>query len=569
MRSLKQDIRDLYEPSAVEAEHVLKNLHENEHDHQDQEWRKRIFRAFPRRFAHRLAREYEEIYLFENRHNANTYLLDHWERCQKRNIPLSSNDYELEQLSKKYSAEMRQFASKIHDDVEAVVSLWTFAKDYGIKPPNIYDPNITEKGILGRLWDDQWWLRQLRKAHAKNLEEEAIKLGFVHEHAGLYISEESLKRFQDQKIRNRRIISRLIAVNEQYQAFKLEDLIAKGTSNPVNRRNELMCRVCGFETIANDLDHVADFMTLSCPSRMHARHNKSGKNNVKYDGTTPPQAQKHLTTTWSRIRAKLKRDGVEMYGFRIAEPHHDGTPHWHLLVFYDQSNMQKIREVFAHYALQVDGDEKGAKKHRFKFEAIDKTKGSAIGYIAKYISKNIDGYAIDKDENGLDAKNSADRVTAWASTWGIRQFQQFGGAPVTIWRELRRTTAQTPAGILTEAYEAADAGDWAKFLITLGGPAPMRKDLPIQLAKVESQDIGKYGDPMGKKTIGLTANSITLPTRIHQWSITTMKALAENLRIQLADGNFIAVEPQDGGTDARVSAERTDICGEAALEFCQ
>ena len=74
---------------------------------------------------------------------------------------------------------------------------------------------------------------------------------------------------------------------------------------------------------------------------------------------------------------------------------------------------------------------------------------------------------------------------------------------------------------------------------------------------------------MGKKTIGLIANQITLPTRIHWWSITTVKALAENLKVQIAEGNFISVEPQDGAADARVSAERADVCGEAALEFCQ
>ena len=569
MRALKSDIRNLYAPGAVEAEQVLNMLHDREPDYRDQEWRSKIFREFPRRFAHKIARKYEEIYLFENRRKANLYLLDHWERSQKWKIPLTVNEYELEQLSKKYAYEMRQTANFIYDDVEAVVRLWGLAKNYGIKPPSLYDPNITPRGILRRLWDDQWWLRQLRKAHARNLEAEAVRSGFVHKHAGLYISDESFHLFKEQKIRNTRIISRLIAVNEQDQMFQLEDLIAKGTSNPTNRRNELMCRVFGFEAIANDYGHVADFLTLTCPSRMHAMSSRSGKSNPKYDGSTPSQAQKYLTTVWSRIRAKLNRDGVEMYGFRVAEPHQDGTPHWHLLVFSDKSNIQKIRDTFIHYALEEDGNEEGAKEHRFTFKPIDKTKGSAIGYIAKYISKNIDGYAIEKDEEGLDSKNSAERVTAWASTWGIRQFQQFGGAPVSIWRELRKTSAEIPEGILSEAYEAADNGNWAKFLMVMGGPCAIRKNLPIQLAKIESDDIGKYGDPMGKKTIGLIAGSITLPTRIHQWSITTIKNIDEKLKQFIPKNSLPVNMVQNKCTTTCWNLQALSTGGEAALEYCQ
>lgn len=564
MCALKQNIRDLYEPGAVEAEHVLRMLHEQESDHKDQAWREKIFRIFPRRFANKIAREYEEIYNFESRRNANLYLLDHWERAQIRNIPLSSSDYELEQIAKKYSDEMRQIASVITDDTHAVVRLWKLAEKYGIKPPSLYDPNTTPIGILRRLWDSQWWLRQLRKAHARNLEAEAVRLGFVHKHASLYISDESFSRYKEQKIRNRRILSRLIAINDQEQMYMLETLIEKGMSNPINRRNELMCRVFGFETIANDLNHVADFLTLTCPSRMHAMLSKGGKNNSKYDGTTPNQAQKYLTTVWSRIRAKLKRDNIEIYGFRVAEPHQDGTPHWHLLVFAHKNNIDQIRETFAHYALEEDGEEEGAKEHRFAYKPIDKTKGSAIGYIAKYISKNIDGYAIDLDEKGLDAKISAERVTAWASTWGIRQFQQFGGVPVTLWRELRRTSAEIPEGILTEAYEAADNGDWAKFLITLGGPVPARKDLPIQLAKKESEETNKYGEPRGKQIYGVESNNLIVPTRILRWRILSTKQLLREYEVKLE-----TVSAADSYSHSRHCAERIADSGEAALEFCQ
>ncbi|WP_182853070.1 hypothetical protein [Arsenophonus endosymbiont of Aleurodicus floccissimus] len=50
----------------------------------------------------------------------------------------------------------------------------------------------------------------------------------------------------------------------------------------------------------------------------------------------------------------------------------------------------------------------------------------AVGYIAKYIAKNIDGYSLDGDvdfETGKPLTEMVTAVTTWSSTWRIPQFQ--------------------------------------------------------------------------------------------------------------------------------------------------
>tara|TARA_Y100000588_G_scaffold78262_1_gene81785 strand:+ start:2609 stop:2884 length:276 start_codon:yes stop_codon:yes gene_type:complete len=79
------------------------------------------------------------------------------------------------------------------------------------------------------------------------------------------------------------------------------------------------------------------------------------------------------------------------WGFRVIEPHHDGTPHWHLLLFIGPSQANELVNTLQNYVLQEDGNERGADTRRLKIEEIDRSKSSAATYIANYISKNIDG----------------------------------------------------------------------------------------------------------------------------------------------------------------------------------
>lgn len=424
---------------------------------------------------------------------------------------------------------LRQFAKRKADanaripragltDAEHFAQLVQEVAKLGIQAPIPGDRGKLLVGCLARLEDERWIRGALRRIVTRECERRARDAGQVHKFAGIYASHEAVDRRRRQRRRTRELLACMEAVNELGQSFTLDQLQDVSISNPRIRRSELMARIAGFELIAKELGHVAEFYTLSCPSRMHCRHARTGTPVARYDGTAPDEAHRYLGKQWQKIRAKLHRDGIRIYGIRVVEPHHDGTPHWHLLLFMEPADRVRVRLIVKHYALEVDGDEPGAAHHRFKVEPIDPRKGSAAAYVAKYISKNIDGYQLDTDTHGTKAEQAAERIEAWASTWRIRQFQQIGGPPVSVWRELRRADT-APDGILEEARQAADNGEWAEFVRLMRGPQAQRALQPVELARAWSDEPGRYGEPRGYMTFGVRAGDSTLSTRINVWQI--------------------------------------------------
>lgn len=411
------------------------------------------------------------------------------------------------------------------------------ALQFNVTPPHwerVTKKYASEQDIapaVMRMFNETWWRGRLRRIAAAWREHLQIAVGNVSKKKHAYASKTCVAEWREQKRRTREFLKGLELEDEDGNRISLIEKYDGSVANPAIRRCELMTRIRGFENICNELGYMGEFYTLTAPSKYHAT-TKAGYRNHKWNGANPSDTQGYLTSLWARIRAKLHREDIRIFGIRVAEPHHDATPHWHMLMFMLPEHAERVRTVIRDYAWQEDGNELSsdkARKARFHAEAIDPEKGSATGYVAKYISKNIDGYALDgetDDESGELLKDTAPAVSAWAARWHIRQFQFIGGAPVTVYRELRRMADTEAAhGLSVEfaaVHDAADAGDWAGYVNAQGGAFVRRDDLQVRTLYETRTEFNQYGEEtvcirgVYDSTVG--AGSPVL-TRLTQWTI--------------------------------------------------
>jgi hypothetical protein len=472
-------------------------------------------------------------------------------------LNLTASTEELRESAQRFASRCRNARQAARTLAEAHGRCSAIVERYRLTPPPA-KPDSLEPN-LNRMCCNGWWFRKIQTLRLRTLEKIARNIELVSRCRSIYASDHIVKLKRWQKEQNRLYLSSSYLTNEKGESFSLQELADRSVSNPAIRRAELMVRAKGFEIVAELVGHIGEFYTLTTPSRMHAcRHD--GAPNPGYDGTSPREAHEYLTHLWALIRAELHRQDIRPYGFRVVEPHHDGTPHWHLLLFMPQEHRDMVRDVMRRYALADNGDEPGAAQHRFKAVAIDPAKGSAAGYIAKYIAKNIDGYALDQDLHGKPANLAAEHITAWATTWGIRQFQQIGGPSVTVWRQLRRLAA-VEDGELENIRQSATASDWAAYTLAQGGPEMPRRSHPIQpfyaLTRRLDTDTGeiylvvqgRYGDASPQRVAGLTCRGVAYDTRKHFWTLSLGVTESETRRSRTHGGDpATAGKPHGYGT---------------------
>ena len=475
--------------------------------------RHKIFARYTEEFGAQLAQLYSERYRLHGRSAANYWLDERHAGFSQTRFDLALDESRIKRVAEEAARAGRAaFARGDSAATEVAASLCT---RYRVPPPRCQHTN----GVAARLKCSQWWRRNLRREHGMLFEGQARACGLVSGKRGHYASDATVARRIEQRTNARHLLQFLRASNETGAQLPLVEIFRRSESNPAVRRAALSARVAGFELIAKEYGYIALFYTITCPSRMHARLDGPGIPNPRFDGTTPQQSQRYLCRQFQKVRAKWARLGIQPFGLRICEPHRDGTPHWHLLLYVLPQHAPGLTDVLRHYALEVDPDEPGAHQHRMKVTRIDPAKGSAAGYVMKYISKHLDGHGLALDQHGIAIERAIRRVDAWASTWRIRQFQQIGGPSVGPWRELRRLLTAVDDVEIEAARVAADTGDWARYFEVQGGPSVRARDMPIHVLRVWSDTPGRYGEPKGYMTRGVIAGRRTVPTRLHNWEI--------------------------------------------------
>jgi hypothetical protein len=475
-------------------------------------------------------------------------------------IPFDVTHYNCLDIVKRFGA-----ISKDNDGFFSAAS--AFVKYLGFKLPKYQDLN----GLFLRLLGVDFWASRISKKNkraANNRKLESLEIK-----SGQFISKDALQDYRDGQEASYRYLSTHSVITPDGDRVSLLHRFEHSRSNPDIRNGEMMLQLRGVLDFAtNDLGYENYFWTVTCPSKYH-RYLKNGHPNPKWQHYFPDDSAEYHQKLWSRFRAACGRRGLRPMGFRVNEPHDNSCYHRHYIIACDPAHSAAIHKLMSQYALQMDGDEKGAAPFdscdhldqryykledgevlwsdfkeegylpssgaRFNSKYIDPAKGDAAGYVAKYVSKNL-GLKVGEGEKSLDFASYGELVTAQARLYGIRQFSFSGVPPIGHWREVfsmpQSVVDASDNEVLHALKQATNNKDIVSFI-------KIQKVNDIKFHNIEVEN--RYQET-AKKVKGLVINGEVILTRLKDWSI------VRNSDLDNADEECVSV-------DAALNIARADI----------
>lgn len=307
-------------------------------------------------------------------------------------------------------------------------------------------------------------------------------------------------------------------VSDGERTVKLADCIRTAE----HRYSELYTLVKGQESYFTSQGRVALFVTLTTPAEYHPSPSH-GRN--QWDGSSVRDSHQWFNDNWQCMRADLAKHGIRLDGFRVTEPHKDGSEHWHLMTYVKKSQLATIKSTFLDYF--------GHSEHSVKFKAdfsknVEEKKATAASYMLKYLIKTINSGAAEGTSAANDQlfSSEADAADAWRSAWGIRGFQFFGVlfGKQTLWRELRRLEQQPEEKDALTLWRAARGGRAHLFIACIKEQEPALATLREVITEWTDPDL-ETGEtfPIEKKgrVVGVAVNQVQYITHTSKWTLET------------------------------------------------
>ncbi|GEM_PF-1466383 len=243
-------------------------------------------------------------------------------------------------------------------------------------------------------------------------------------------------------------------------------------ANPAFRRCELMTRIHCFENICNEMGYVGELYTLTAPARYHATI-KTGHRNRKWNGASPADTQRYLCNVWQKVRAKLHREEIRVFGIRVAEPHHDGTPHWHMLMFMLPEDVDRVLRQF-----QLVGDAPVTVYRELRRMADSETaQGLSVEFAAAHDAADAGDWAVYVNaQGGLFVRRDGLAFRTWYQSGN--ELNEYGEETVSI-KGVYATSVGDDTPILTRLTKWKIVPKRAVDLAVdvKGAPAPSRSSV--------------------------------------------------------------------------------------------
>jgi len=203
----------------------------------------------------------------------------------------------------------------------------------------------------------------------------------------------------------------------------LNSLVVSANHNANRYYGEIQNRVNTLTNLAKERNLEAIFMTITLPSEYHAKKQKSPTDkelvdNPKYNGATAKESSKVLTKMFARLRQDRSMKSLtkeQRVYFRVSEPHKDGTPHTHILMFVPKDCIERIVKAFT-------------RLFNTATNTIDTNIGNAVSYVMKYINKTLPlskKENLSKQDEYMNAWYSKNRVTRFSSSRTLAPLQLF------------------------------------------------------------------------------------------------------------------------------------------------